>query len=224
MEFVGSKLVPYRTTVMYPSSHDIFPEFIAEQTVTLWGILKRENKVLIVSKPRRECIKKIIDWLDGNGEADTGPVNLHPLWRDCVEFRFSITSATNEISLRYEPGAPLPQERVDCLKMVLDAGFQASVSMEPYLEDPQKIFDLIDNTTNNPFRVFGEKCIKEIWIGKMNYGVPPELKPLYARKNMEDIYERYRYHSNIYWKDSFQKVLHINARGGAEKETHEETR
>jgi hypothetical protein len=208
MDFVGAKDIPRNTSIMYPSSHDIFPEWIAEQMVTMWSILSKDNSLLIVSKPRKECIHKIIDWLNMKGEADTGPINQHPLnWKEKVEFRFSITSATPEISLKYEPGASLPQERVECLKMVLDAGFPASVSMEPYLEPPWVILEgLIAKTV-------AVASLKEFWIGKMNYGVPEELRGIYCYDAIWSHWQTFRHYPNARFKDSYQKLLHINCRG-----------
>lgn len=201
---VKMKGLPRNSKVMFPTSHDLFPEHLYHIKPILEHLLERGNTVLIVSKPRKEVIETLIPYLKAimkDLEIDTSK----------VEFRFSITSATDAISLKYEPGAPLPQERVDCLKMVLDAGFPASVSMEPYLEDPAKIFDLLDLTIDNPFK---EGKLKEIWLGAMNYGAPPELRVLYTKTFMGALWEQYRYYNPIRFKDSFQKALGIDCHGG----------
>jgi len=193
---VMPKSYPHDTTIMMPSSHDLFPEHLPQILNILNNLLLKGNSVLLVSKPRREVIEAIITRLK----------KWQPEWQKRVEFRFSITSSSPEISLRYEPGAPLPQERVECLKMVLDAGFPASVSMEPYLQDPFLLLEYIAGTID-------VADLKEFWIGTMNYGIPAELRDLYQKDFMEYLYSKMNTCKIVRWKDSFCKVLGIDNLG-----------
>jgi DNA repair photolyase len=201
MEFVGAKNIPSNSTVMYPSTHDIFPEWICEQICDLYVILKRENNLIIVSKPHLQCIWKICDWLDGDGEADTGPMNaIPPGWKSRVEFRFTIGSKYTPLLQKYEPGAPPFEERLKCVQYALERGFKTSISIEPYLEYPVHLVENLEN-----FALDGHG-VDSIWIGAMNHGAPPELRELYTRENMDLIYSDLCNFKNVRWKDSFRKA------------------
>ena len=105
--------------VMFPSSHDITPFNLDAYIRVAKLILEKGNKLLIVSKPRLECIENILYAFDR--------------WKDQILFRFTIGTINDEVSRFWEPGAPLPGERIACLYMAFDSGFQTSVSIEPML-------------------------------------------------------------------------------------------
>jgi hypothetical protein len=203
----GKKTYPHNQIVMFPSTHNLnmqnLPRFLLESR----KLLGFGNKLLIVEKPWKNIIHLIIEQFE--------KWNID---KDKIEFRFSITSASDEISLKYETWAPLPQERVECLKMVLDAGFPTSVSMEPYLEDPINIGDYLNKKLYRTYDKRTMGCLKEVWVGRLNYHIPPELKHLYTREFMECVYNRWHdlqtyIQPNIRWKDSFQRVLGIDQLG-----------
>jgi len=190
--------IPKDTRVMCPSTHDITPANVVRYEAYLLALLKRGNEVLIVSKPHLNVITRLLRTLD----------HRVPNAPNKVEFRFSITSATDTISRKFEPGAPLPTERVACLRRVIDAGYPASVSMEPYLEDPDNITFFLSYAGD----VFLPD-LREFWIGAMNYDVPVELAHLYAPDFMDRCWRLYAERQNARFKDSYQKVLHIDSRG-----------
>ena len=192
---------PHNEVVMFPSTHNIDKTNLPRYLVELEKLLEFDNKVLIVEKPWKDIIRQILDHLAGRGCEDR------------VEFRFSVTCASDAVWQRYEPKAPSPQERVDCLKMVLDARFPASVSMEPYLESPGNMAIFICKTLRPGEWARGLSLLREGWVGPLNYECPPELAPLYTPENLQSVVDAFKRYPNFFFKDHVQKALKVDARG-----------
>lgn len=64
------------------------------------------------------------------------------------EFAVTLTCLDNPQSLRWEPGAALPQERIDTLREAHDRGIYTWVSLEPVLY-PDAVYEIIERT--HPF-------------------------------------------------------------------------
>ncbi len=131
--------------VMFPTTHDITPEFLEPCLETIHNILKPGNRLLIVSKPHLECIKAICERFPG--------------YRDKILFRFSIGADSDEILSYWEPGAPNFNERLDSLAHACLSRFKTSVSAEPLLDVPH-VKRLVGQL--RPY------VTDSIWIGKMN--------------------------------------------------------
>ncbi len=132
--------------VGFPSSHDIFPDILDASLTVLGKILRAGNEVLIVSKPRLECIKAIC-------AAST-------FFKDKIIFRFTIGAMSADILSYWEPDAPKYDERKACLEYAFHMGFRTSVSMEPMLDSPN-----IENLVNDLLPFVSE----DIWLGTMNH-------------------------------------------------------
>ncbi len=132
----------YRKGIMFPSSHDIFPDTVKTcYKYLVDNILESSNNnLLIVSKPNFESINYLC-----NG--------LMP-YQYRIEFRFTITTRFDYIRETYEPQAPSIEERILCLKYALMKGYKTSVSIEPFLD--QDPFPLILKL---------EPYSSSIWIG-----------------------------------------------------------
>ena len=181
--------------VMFPSSHDITPFNLLEYIRVAKLILGKGNHLLIVSKPRLDCIEKIVAELKE--------------WREQILFRFTVGTYDADVSLLWEPGAPLPLERTKALALAMDSGYKTSVSIEPMLEG-------YDGTiqTVNAVRSF---VTDTIWIGKMNkvrQRVAPEYFEAVGRiETMQDdesimkLYRCYERDTMIRWKDSIKEVV-----------------
>ena len=184
--------------IMFPSSHDITPfnvdEFIRVATL----ILEKENKLLIVSKPRFEIIKKVCGRLTQ--------------YQENILFRFTIGTLTDQCSEFWEPGAPLPQERIASLKFAFNAGFNTSVSIEPMLGGPGMAVDVA--------LAVNEFTTDTIWIGKMNkirsrldmtkeenIGAANHIESEQSDENIIKLYNYCKDHPKIRWKDSIKEVL-----------------
>lgn len=185
-------------TIMFPSSHDITPETVCSYIVALLSILEAGNRVLIVSKANPICIQKLVDVI---GLA----------YFDQVEFRITIGSKSNNLLKFWEPNAPTFEERLESIKIVYNAGFKVSLSIEPYLDSqPTDLMDLIGSVY--PF-------VSEIWIGKMSGISRKTCGNLYSRmKNITDngsvaalvfMVENSFYSDKIRWKDSIANAMKI---------------
>ena len=78
------------------------------------------NEVLVVSKPRVACVKRLC-------------AELLP-YRDQIVFRFSIGSTDSAVLSFWEPGAPGFEERLECLRIAHISEYVTSVSCEPMLD------------------------------------------------------------------------------------------
>lgn len=142
--YLTKSISKYKGTVMFPSSHDITPEHLNESITMLKNILKSGNQVLIVSKPHLECIKRICEsFMD---------------YKDRILFRFTIGSTDSTILKYWEPNAPSFEERLECLRLAINSGYQTSISSEPLLD--RNVDDLINQLS--PY------VTDSIWIGKPN--------------------------------------------------------
>lgn len=132
--------------IMFPSTHDITPFNVFHFIRVAKIILTKGNRLLIVSKPRLDCIQKVC-------------AALIP-WRDKILFRFTIGAIQRELTDLFEPGAPCPEERLEAMKYAHDSGYAVSISIEPMLAGPFETGWVISNVL--PFHP------ETIWIGKMN--------------------------------------------------------
>jgi DNA repair photolyase len=185
--------------VMFPSSHDITPEFIEESMEFLGKLVDAYDEVLVTSKPHFCCVKRICESFAQH--------------RHKILFRFTIGSASDEALKFWEPGAPLFNERLECLKLAYDSGFKTSVSCEPMLDDR---IDLVINKVE-PF------VLDTIWLGKMNYPLQrvkangaDDAQTIYRVKELikwqselpiRKLYMRYKDNPKIRFKESIAKAV-----------------
>ncbi len=184
--------------IMFPSTHDLFPEHLDVITASLKLWLAPGNQILIVTKPRHEVVKHLCNELRG--------------YRRQIIFRFTIGSMNNDILRFWEPGAPSYDERYDCLWTAHASGFETSVSCEPYLDN--KIYDLA--------MAVSSLVTGSIWIGKMNRissrvntdGWASKERSFLHRvfdsqtnESIKDLYGRLKDKPQVHWKDSIKKVL-----------------
>ena len=106
--------------IMFPTAHDITPANLEPCLDVLTRMLAAGNEVLVVSKPRVACVKRLC--------ADLLP------YREQIVFRFSIGSTDNAVLSFWEPGAPAFEERLECLRIAHISEYVTSVSCEPMLD------------------------------------------------------------------------------------------
>jgi hypothetical protein len=189
--------------LMYPSTHDITPEFLSEHISFLEKILNSGNSVLIVTKPHLECIREICS-------------KLAP-FRDNILFRFTIGSANSDVLAIWEPGAPSFEERLESLQYAFDLGFETSVSCEPMLDD---------KPTTLTWHVL-PYVTDAVWLGKANFLIRRMrmngiTDPNHYRRaeelvkwqndnlNIESLYNTFCNNPRVKWKESLKKVLKID--------------
>lgn len=177
--------------IMFPSSHDIFSEYLNEYVTTAKKMLVAGHTLLIVTKPRHECIKKMIKEFDK--------------YKSSILFRLTITTTEEKTAKYYEPNAPSIKERINCLKLLSENGYRTSVSIEPFLSNPKKIVDIVEEYVSD-----------DIWIGCMS-GLninneiddehKKELEKLYGKKSLSDIMTTLQDNKKVFWKTSVMKII-----------------
>lgn len=183
--------------IMLPSAHDITPNLLDAALIVLRKVLEAGNEVLIVSKPHMVCIRTLCAELSA--------------FKKQITFRFTIDGMTPSVLRYWEPGAPLFEERLKCLRYAFQEGFATSVSAEPLLE-----VDMLDDLVFHlmPF------ITDTIWIGLMNrIGQRVAIKTERDMKEVEKIvegqkkhriweyYRRYMDNPKIRWKESIKKIV-----------------
>jgi DNA repair photolyase len=184
--------------IMFPSSHDITPGNVDAYVRVALTMLYKGNRLLIVSKPHLECVNKMLD--------------AFTVYRDQILFRFTIGSVDQALTSFWEPGAPLPFERRDCLRAAHGAGYRTSVSVEPMLSGRHETLSVVAMV--KPW------VTDTIWIGKMNkaslrvVGHRKEVANIKWLQRDEEIIELYQTLKNdpaIRWKDSIREVIERTA-------------
>lgn len=188
---------------MFPTTHDITPAYLSPFIRCARLILSSgDNPLLIVSKPRFDCMKEVC-------------AALEP-WKEAVEFRFTIGTMDDATSRFWEPGAPLPAERVTCISLAKGYGYRVSVSLEPMLEGVVGAFNVIQ--TVQPILGNGD-----IWVGKMNRACTrvdmsvPEYRAAVAEieelqrdsrilELVREVERQPHLRKVVRWKDSIQQV------------------
>jgi len=178
--------------------HDITPYYLPSYIRTLENILKAGNDVLVVSKPHFACVQELCTKFSE--------------YKNNIEFRFTIGTFEDKVSKFWEPGAPLPLERLKALKHAYDAGYKTSVSMEPMLEG--YIEAVCVYKTVAPF-VNGT-----IWIGMMNKlddrvdlsveankVAVERIGILQSDTNIMKLYRELKDEPMVRWKDSIKDVV-----------------
>ncbi len=182
-------------TVMFPTTHDITPEFLDPCMEVIGKLLEAGNRLLIVSKPHLECIKAICDRF---GE-----------YCEQILFRFTIGTTYDSTLAYWEPGAPCFAERLKCLIHAFGRGFKTSVSCEPLL-DAAHAFEL--------FQAVESHVTDTVWFGKLKLidtrvipGTDTEeiarIKTGQTDVRIHDIYRELRDEPKVRWKESFKSVL-----------------
>lgn len=184
--------------IMFPSAHDLTPGNFRECIQFLRKVLEAGNSVLIVSKPNPCCMAELREALS--------------IYRENVLFRFTIGTTDAPASLFWEPGAPLPKDRIAALYDAFKDGWRTSVSMEPLLGGVITARSVIKAV--EPF------ATDSIWIGKMNKirtrvkiqkDVDREMvefiESRQTDKEMLRLFLEFQDNPKIFWKDSIREVV-----------------
>jgi hypothetical protein len=191
--------------IMFPSTHDLFPEMIEESIDTIKKMIRSGNHVLIVSKPFIVCIRQIVESLKGDVDGDHTIFSGGKRWKDHVTFRFTVSTESEEVSKIWEPRASTVNERLECVRLTSSHGFRTTISMEPYLSDPRAIVRMT------------LPMVEEIWIGRMNHfrdkwfveervNERARLDELYSEEFIRTLVAEFRNEPKIFWKESITKM------------------
>lgn len=203
---VDANYGPYKDGVMIPSTHDITPGNVNEVLVVINKLLDAGNQVLIVSKPRWQCIPLVCESIKTN----------HPdKYRTKVLLRFTIGSTDSDVLGFWETNAPGFKERWCCLQYAYNAGFNTSVSCEPFLDaHPDYVYALVENLVTDKIwigllRDFDNRCqLDDITEDQYKNYVRP-LKEMQNPTIVKAIYKSMKDLPKIAWKDSVRKIIGI---------------
>lgn len=184
--------------IMFPSTHDITPFNLTEYIRVAKLILKKGNQLLIVSKPNMYCLSTMLDQFKR--------------WKDQILFRFTIGSIDEGLCSFWEPGAPTPKERLNCLRKAFDSGYKTSVSIEPMLGGKLITIAVVHAAI--------DFVTETIWIGKMNkprlrvdMTIPANIEAVEKIEFMQNnqaivkLYHALKDSPKIRWKDSIKAVI-----------------
>jgi len=181
--------------IMFPSTHDITPFNVEAYIRVALLMLANGNSLLIVSKPRKECVMKMLDAF----------LNF----KEQILFRFTIGTINPIQSEYWEPFAPSPNERIFCLELAQKTGFRTSVSIEPIIGGIDDAIDVVNWCRG--------RVTDTIWIGKMNKAglrVPPgyedavrEIERLQRDEKILELFDALKGYPVIRWKDSIKEVV-----------------
>lgn len=133
--------------VMFPTAHDITAINVDYCRQALYNLVQVWDKVLVVSKPNSEVIKRLLHEVD--------------YMKPQILLRFTIGSMDPGTLRFWEPNAPTFAERLYSLMWAFRNGWQTSVSMEPML-------DTNHNDALRLARTVAPYVTDAIWIGKAN--------------------------------------------------------
>lgn len=186
--------------LMFPSMHDITPAYLPTYIRALRNILNAGTPVVLVTKPRLECVTAICDQFQEH--------------RDRMLFRMTITGLDENLSRYWEPGAPAPEERLAALRLAFESGYQTSVSVEPMIDSVDRTVELYQTVL--PY------LTEDIWFGKMNdMNRRVEMADQNSRDavrlilqhqsddNIHRFYQQLRGADKVEWKDSIRRVVGI---------------
>lgn len=190
--------LPENKRVMFPTTHDITTANIMTCISAMQMLLGRGNDLVVVSKPNPLCIETLCA--------------VFKQYKSKILFRFTIGTLDEDLAKLWEPNAPKIEERLRALRLAFRAGYQTSVSMEPFLGDLGDVIHTVN--TVHPW------VTETIWIGKMNKvgarvrQASPEIVAAVKRlrenqtdANINRLCWELATHSKIMWKDSIKDVI-----------------
>jgi len=187
----------YDTQVMCFGSHDITENNIITAIPIVRKLLDKDNKVVIVSKPRLSVIKQLCREFQGH--------------KDKIVLRFTITTTNQALMSFWERNASSYKERKECLKYAYEEGWQTSVAVEPILD-----IDDADNLVAElvPF------VKHSMWFGLMSNidknvkGNSPEIQAAKEKIKKDQVIDRIKalvlkhyLNSKIFWKNNIVAQL-----------------
>ena len=184
-------------TWMFPTTHDITPQFLEPCVTVLRKLLDVGNRVLIVTKPHQACIERLCQEFAAH--------------KSQILFRFTIGAMDDKVLAFWDTKAPGFRERFGCLKHAHGKGFETSVSIEPMLDTPNVV---------RLFHRLKPHVSHSIWLGKMNQirkRVQPrtaeevqacyQLEQQQADNHVKKVFGQLKDEPLVRWKDSIKEVM-----------------
>lgn len=195
--------------IMLPSSHDLFPELLDHEieiktkagvvvkhsyVAYLKRLIDAGNELLITTKPRFDVTSRLCEELKE--------------CKDKIVFRFTITSADDKINGFWESFAPSFDERVRSLEHARMQGFKTTISMEPFLTDPEEVIQRVSPLVSQIWIGYMSKMAKtrllghDVEAGSELHSEIKRLEELYKQESIMALVEKYKDNPKIMWKSS----------------------
>lgn len=142
----AEKMAGDKRLVLMSFTSDVYQE--VEKTL---GVTRRALKILAANRLTPQVLTKAGPWAikrDADILAKAGGI-----------WAATLTTDAAAESLEWEPGAALPDERIEALRIAKSAGLQTWVSFEPVI-NPEAVYRLIDATAD---------FVDLYKVGKLNY-------------------------------------------------------
>lgn len=114
--------------IFFPSTHDIFVEMMESYVAVVTKIINAGHEIMYVTKPHIDGTLKFIELFP-------------PELKEYIHVWITISTDDNDIIRRFEKHTPLIEERIECIQLLMDAGFNVNIMCEPYLSDPTMFLD-----------------------------------------------------------------------------------
>lgn len=151
LERSAKKMQGCNKQILLSFTGDPYP-FVDDTTRTTLEILNKYNhKVAILTKGGARCLKDL---------------DVFKAFGNRIKVGATLTFITDDLSEKWEPGAALPSERLDTLKVLHENGIKTWASFEPVV-DPGETLRLIAETA---------QYLDHIKIGKINGNKDVELR------------------------------------------------
>jgi len=186
---------------MFPTTHDIFPEILDETVFMLKRLLKPGNKLLIVTKPHLDVVKRLC--------GELAPYKTQILWR------FTIGTGNDAVREFWEPNAPSFRERFESLRYTYTQGYDTSVSSEPYLDDRVvSLYHQLEPYITNAMWIGPMNKMEERVDGWRNWNDHQMkfwrlVKDASTTESIWEIYRQLKKEGKVKWKNAIKEIVGI---------------
>ena len=188
------KVGPTNWVLRFPSTHDV-TLFNVTAFIRLGKMmLDAGNALIINTKPRMGCLAELL--------AEFAPR------KEMIRLSFGITSLDDSLSSFWEPGAPMPEERLQCLQMAFAAGYRTSVHISPMLGGVDDVSAIVEAAASAVTDTITIKIMRA-GLEKMKPMIdkPEEIKRAYVAlqlrqrdKDFPELRRRYLNHQKFRWE------------------------
>ncbi|MCK9609182.1 MAG: hypothetical protein M0R33_22330 [Methylomonas sp.] len=143
-----------RKMMFFPSSSDIFAENMRDYVSVCRKIIDAGHEILFITKASMASITAFVREF----EQQMQPIDNY---KPKIVIFITVTTNVDAILRKFEPYAPLYQERIGAIIHLIEHRFNVNVIIEPYLSDPIAIIQEVEPILHNHGGI--------ITVGQMNY-------------------------------------------------------
>ncbi|KAH3743276.1 hypothetical protein Pelo_15330 [Pelomyxa schiedti] len=145
-----------REMIFFPSSCDVFAENAQDYVTQARRIIDAGHEIFFPTKPTKKSITALAHYFGLAG----------PKYKAAVQLFITVTTNDEEVLHRFEPRASSYAERLECIRIAAENGFNVNAICEPYLTDPTLFVPAL-------LEMLPPSGV--VAVGKMNYSAHMEL-------------------------------------------------